>query len=276
MGFWSKYVKPSLGLIGGVFGGPLGAVAGGLIGGSGSSGASSGTPQQTGGVNSTPTPYTEIPSPWKGQGGQPALGGQYTDYLRNALSGQQGLPQGYMQQQMQEGQTSISGQAQQSRARLMRTLGERGMLRSGVLSSGLADIERGKAQAQGALSGSLTRADMDYRMQNQQQAGSLISSLIAMREAGLAGSANYQNSLLSLQQQAQQAKDNNDEALYSSIMEGAMSLYGFVNPPEQYNYAPGAATNYGASSGSSAGSYGGTTGGYSFQDYKPIGLRGAL
>ena len=272
MGFWSKYLKPNLGLVGGIFGGPLGALAGGMIGGSG---GSSGTPQQTGGQNSVPTPYTEIPSPWKSQGGKPALGGEYTNYLRLALSGQQGLPEGYMQQAMQEGQTSISGQAQQARARLMRTLGERGMLRSGVLSSGLADIETGKLQAQGQLAGTISKADMEYRMENQQRAGGLISSLIAMREAGLAGSASYQLSLQQLQQQAQMAKDRNDEALYASIMEAAMALYGYTNPQQQYSYAPGPGTQYG--SGASGGSYGGTTGGNTFQQpYQPISLRGAL
>lgn len=187
---------------------------------------------QIGGQTPPKPPYTEIPSPWQAQGGQPAIGTQYREYLQAALAGQQGLPEGYMQQAMQTGQTALSGQAQQSRERLFQHLSQRGMLRSGVAAGGMADIEQAKLAGQAQLAGTISQADIQARMDTQQRAAGLVSSLIAMREAGLAGSAQHQQSLLALAQQAQEAEARGDEATYSAIAEALMAYYQYKNPPQ--------------------------------------------
>jgi len=146
------------------------------------------------------------------QGAAPA----YSNYLRQALSGQAGLPPDAYQRNWQQGMSAVNAQAQQSRATLGNSLGSRGLLQSGMMGRGLVDVERARLGGVSSLAGGLAQQDLGARLQAQQSAFGLMPSLmsaesgsavdrarayLALRQTELAGGS------LALQQDQQAAAE---------------------------------------------------------------------
>jgi len=107
-----------------------------------------------------------------------------SEYLGAGLAGVGG-PQAEFAGQFARGRNIISEGAQQSRSGLMEALAGRGMLRSGVLSRGLGEIERGRVGALGDLAGRLGEQRLQAAVAAQQQAASLMAGGLGQQQ-GLA------------------------------------------------------------------------------------------
>lgn len=146
-----SWAAPVLGAVGTIVGGPLGGVAGSMLGG-----ALAGSSRPAPAAARPPAPASESEL--------------YQQYQSQALAGQAGQPQGQLQTALRQGTATIQAQAQRSRETLMSQLGRRGLLHSGLLSSGLADIEAGRLQAVGELEAALRERAWEAARQAQEAA----------------------------------------------------------------------------------------------------------
>ena len=136
---------------GAVFGGPLWSLAGGAIGG------------LIGGGSNRQRTATRTSLSLGQQ--YPALGEQFQYTLGSWLGGQSGLPPAYYQEALARGMAGINQQAQYSRQNLMATLGQRGLLNSGAVVSGMSDIERGRLGSMAQYYGTMQEADINRRQE---------------------------------------------------------------------------------------------------------------
>lgn len=116
---------------------------------------------------------TTGPQQQEGAGGGGGLGGLYSAYLQDSLSGQGGIPANLYNDALMRGLTGLNAQAQSGGANLASNLGARGLLHSGLMGSGLASIETGRLGALGDLSSNLENANLAAVRSAQGQAAGL-------------------------------------------------------------------------------------------------------
>lgn len=107
----------------------------------------------------------------------------YQNWLRTALSGRGVLPQSAWQSAFTSGQNAINAQAQVSRQQFNSSVGQRGLLNSGIASRGLADIESGRLGAMGDMATNLQLQNLEAARLAQQQAAGLLAGSVNQQAA---------------------------------------------------------------------------------------------
>lgn len=129
-----------------------------------------------------------------GGGQQQATGGDMYQQLQSrALSGQGILPASLTQGALSEGLGLVNAQAQRSRENLGTNLASRGILHSGIMGSGLADIEGARL---GALS-SLGQQIAQMNMQSQESALNREAGMVQQQRAIRANEPEWYDYLIS-------------------------------------------------------------------------------
>lgn len=118
----------------------------------------------------------------------------FNSYVGRGLLGMDTLPQGAQQQGYAQGQAAINAQAQQSQRQLLEQLSQRGILRSGITGTGLAQIETGRLQALGGLE----TQRQQQMAQTQQLAAQLASETLSQQRAIAAQEPSLGETLASL------------------------------------------------------------------------------
>jgi len=140
------------GLVGFATGGPIGAgaaILGNLAGGGGGGQAR----QQQSGPSSTASRTSA-----------------YNTAQESALRGGGAIDPSILQGAFSQGLAAVNAQAQQGNEALQAQLASRGVLHSGILGSGLADIERGRLSGVAGLSQNLAQTALNYQTQAQEAA----------------------------------------------------------------------------------------------------------
>jgi hypothetical protein len=162
------------------------------------------TPQQAAGIFNT----WQMQGNANAQGGANApnqslgLGDLYNAALFRDIGGTGGMTQGQVANQMGTLNAGINAQGQQARTQMEAALGQRGMLNSGLLERGVANVgqAKGNAMAQGAASILQAQAQTQQAAQQQgmqmymQAVQSRFSAEMQARQLGLS-EAQIQNSL---------------------------------------------------------------------------------
>jgi len=125
--------------------------------------------------------------PAASQTGTPPTSELYNAYLRRALSGNDVLPAGQMQGALATGMDVINRQAAGSAAGLQESLGSRGLLHSGVLSRGLADVERARLGQVGSLTQDMLARQLEAARLSQ-RSGAELYAAGARQDAAIEGS----------------------------------------------------------------------------------------
>lgn len=146
--------------------------------------------------------------------GVPTTMTAYTQALQGMLTGQSP----YYQAAMTRGIGAIGAQAQLGRQQLGSRLGQRGLLRSGLMGQGLAGIERGKLSAVGQLT-----AQLESERMRRQEFG--MQQVVAQQQI----EQYARNAGLNEQQIAELRRQNNAELWINAIQAGWQML----NPPAQ-------------------------------------------
>lgn len=118
----------------------------------------------------------------------------FNSYVGRGLLGMSTLPQSGQQQSYAQGQAAINAQAQQSQRQLLEQLSQRGILRSGITGTGLAQIETGRLQALGGLE----TQRQEQMAQTQQLAAQLASGTLSQQRAIAAQEPSFGDTLASL------------------------------------------------------------------------------
>ena len=154
---------------------------------------------------------------------QSQLEGSYQGYLQAGLSGQ-GAQTGY-NQQLSQGLNVINAQAASGEQGLLESLGRRGLLRSGVTSRGLADVERGRLGAVGGLAAQLAREQAQAQQESQYRAASLYAGgtqsaaqLEEQRRARLAAEPSTADYLAGLASAYMQYRYRPQDSGYAALM----------------------------------------------------------
>lgn len=103
------------------------------------------------------------------------------EYLAGGLAGVGGV-QGAISGQYALGRDAIQQQAQQGRAGLQTALAQRGMLRSGALATGLADVERARLSALAQLMGQISQQRVASAQAAQQQSASIMAGSMGQQQ----------------------------------------------------------------------------------------------
>jgi hypothetical protein len=107
------------------------------------------------------------------------LQGAFTQYQQQALSGNAGLSDTAYRQAMLRGQGVINAQSGQARQSLTEQMGQRGLLRSGLMSRGLRGVEEARLGSIGDLVSGLAQQDAQARVEAQRQASAMMPGLIS-------------------------------------------------------------------------------------------------
>lgn len=110
------------------------------------------------------------------------LNDAYRSYLGNAMVGNDTIPNA-QNAQFAAGQRTIDAQTHQARQQYLQQMADRGILRSGMTSTGLAEIESGRATSLGDLSARLEAQRQSQLAEAQRNAAALISGQQSQQRA---------------------------------------------------------------------------------------------
>ncbi len=111
------------------------------------------------------------------QAGGMSTGTLYQNYLQRALQGRGGLSPESYQRQMYQGQNLINQQAQAGRQGVRQELGQRGLMHSGAMAQGMAEVERGRLASLGTFANNLMTQEEQAALSSQQQAAGMYGNL---------------------------------------------------------------------------------------------------
>ena len=207
--------------IGYAVGGPVGGMIGGVLGGSFGGGGYKAPPPSYG----QKAAQRVLSSPIQGQAGLDTIGA-YTGALQEMIQGQGP----YYQAALAKGIGNINVQAAQGQQQIQSTMGQRGLLSSGMTQTGLQSLEQGRLGAISALHGQIEKERMRRQEFGMTQVTAQQQILNAARQVGIS------------EQQIAYAQQQND---YNALAEMIQYAYMAMNPPQQQqgNYFGGLGYN---------------------------------